>query len=753
MVRWAAFRKKKERTTTSTTVNYLKMKILQVTKDRFVQLFQSLSINTYGYLIGSEDIIFNFARSSTALSSLLDTTNDDQYQLLKSVLPLGLNIIGVYMSNDYLMKQNDNHKNSNLDQRDQLLPSHMQWLSKYKHLLIGNENGDLLYFRGNERHTLESIPHVPIYYNNNNNNNNNNIDENKEHGESESSNSSFVLVNCSTLLITTETTLSNAKHCISESFIVPNFNQNKELLLHNNSNHDQITIGDLASSHIERKFSNDMDELSYTLTPPPPRETFLKYKLKKDTDYDAPGIHWNTGNPLMSNVLLFSMYTSSDNTNEYSDNNNNNNNNSSSSDHDNGTMILTRGINEEGNRSIIIQLNAFGYVSPHISLSQLYNQFREYFHSQLSTVAKQISGRNHCLSHHHHYYFTHHLPNENYPHVLTIVHSFGNNEEQDDNNDNGQYRAKCHELFYFSMNIPLLRMNQSVSIPFIKSQRLHMVHKGNNREDRNNHHPHGSPLSIKLNNIHRYVKQPPVLQQQSSSSSIIKCVTVKGTYTYYHYLQDKVQDEGWGCAYRSCQTLLSYLKHNHLSLVQFHVPTFAEMQEILVTIGDKPLNFLNSKQWIGALENSYIIDQLCQISCKILNVSNRRDLLDNHLRTLVRHFEEHGTPVMIGGGVLAYTLLGILYDEYHVDNVRFLILDPHYKGSDSFYYDYSSNEQRLTLPEWIMRDATIVHTNSNTPSGLEVMLKDGWCAWKRANDIFLEDTFYNFCMPQLPNCI
>lgn len=38
-----------------------------------------------------------------------------------------------------------------------------------------------------------------------------------------------------------------------------------------------------------------------------------------------------------------------------------------------------------------------------------------------------------------------------------------------------------------------------------------------------------------------------------------------------------------------------------------------------------------------------------------------------------------GTPVMIGGGVLAYTLLGVQFDESTGD-CAFLILDPHYTG-------------------------------------------------------------------------
>lgn len=40
-----------------------------------------------------------------------------------------------------------------------------------------------------------------------------------------------------------------------------------------------------------------------------------------------------------------------------------------------------------------------------------------------------------------------------------------------------------------------------------------------------------------------------------------------------------------------------------------------------------------------------------------------------------------GTPVMVGGGVLAYTLLGVDWNE-ETGEVAFLILDPHYTGPE-----------------------------------------------------------------------
>ncbi|EQC25303.1 hypothetical protein, variant [Saprolegnia diclina VS20] len=42
---------------------------------------------------------------------------------------------------------------------------------------------------------------------------------------------------------------------------------------------------------------------------------------------------------------------------------------------------------------------------------------------------------------------------------------------------------------------------------------------------------------------------------------------VSGDYAFYHYMQQGVNDKGWGCAYRSLQTLASWLVLNHYNPV------------------------------------------------------------------------------------------------------------------------------------------------------------------------------------------
>ncbi|KAJ8450617.1 hypothetical protein Cgig2_020254 [Carnegiea gigantea] len=210
---------------------------------------------------------------------------------------------------------------------------------------------------------------------------------------------------------------------------------------------------------------------------------------------------------------------------------------------------------------------------------------------------------------------------------------------------------------------------------------------------------------------------------------------VQGSYEYHHYLQDGFDDSGWGCAYRSLQTIISWFRLQHYTSID--VPTHREIQQALVEIGDKDPSFIGSREWIGAIELSYVLDKLLgfmfaikrenltcagQASCKIINVRSGAELPEK-CRELAMHFETQGTPIMIGGGVLAYTLLGVDYNDASGD-CAFLILDPHYTGSED----------------------------------LKKIVNGGWCGWKKAVDskgksFFLHDKFYNLLLPQRPNMV
>ena len=97
-------------------------------------------------------------------------------------------------------------------------------------------------------------------------------------------------------------------------------------------------------------------------------------------------------------------------------------------------------------------------------------------------------------------------------------------------------------------------------------------------------------------------------------------------------------------------------------------------------IGDKQNNFIGSSQWIGSMEISFCLSEMLNVECKILSVSKGSEL-NEKARELQYHFETEGSPVMIGGGVLAHTIIGVDFNELTGD-VKFLILDPHYTGSE-----------------------------------------------------------------------
>lgn len=48
-------------------------------------------------------------------------------------------------------------------------------------------------------------------------------------------------------------------------------------------------------------------------------------------------------------------------------------------------------------------------------------------------------------------------------------------------------------------------------------------------------------------------------------------------------MQDKTDDAGWGCAYRSLQTIYSWFRHQHYT--QAPVPSLKDIQQTLVDIG------------------------------------------------------------------------------------------------------------------------------------------------------------------------
>ncbi|XP_026159282.1 ufm1-specific protease 2 [Mastacembelus armatus] len=193
-----------------------------------------------------------------------------------------------------------------------------------------------------------------------------------------------------------------------------------------------------------------------------------------------------------------------------------------------------------------------------------------------------------------------------------------------------------------------------------------------------------------------------------------KLYLVHGIYSYHHYMQDRMDDNGWGCAYRSLQTICSWFQQQ--GYVERPVPTHKDIQQALVDVGDKQASFVGSRQWIGSIEVQAVLNQLLGVTSKIMFVSQGSELASKG-RELANHFVTEGTPVMIGGGVLAHTILGVAWSETSGE-IRYLILDPHYTGGED----------------------------------LQVITDKGWCGWK-GPDFWDQTAYYNLCLPQRPKVI
>lgn len=73
---------------------------------------------------------------------------------------------------------------------------------------------------------------------------------------------------------------------------------------------------------------------------------------------------------------------------------------------------------------------------------------------------------------------------------------------------------------------------------------------------------------------------------------------------------------------------------------------------------DKEASFLGSNQWIGSFEVNLCLQHFLGIDSKIMNLSSGYELTTK-VSELKQHLLTEGTPIMIGGGLYAHTILGI----------------------------------------------------------------------------------------------
>ncbi|CAF0892086.1 unnamed protein product [Brachionus calyciflorus] len=215
------------------------------------------------------------------------------------------------------------------------------------------------------------------------------------------------------------------------------------------------------------------------------------------------------------------------------------------------------------------------------------------------------------------------------------------------------------------------------------------------------------------------IKLEDFQNQLAFTKNFDKISCVKGPYDYFHYKCDGYNDVGYGCGYRTTQTICSWIKNQILeenfkfssNLKVVDQPSVLEIQKILVECGDKPSNFIGSKDWIGCFEASIVIDYLYNVPCKILHCNP--GTLKNHYQDLLNHFENFASPVMMGGD-LDNASKGVLGIGNSIHDSFVLIADPHYSVP-------KANQTELIKNEWI--------------------------AWRSINS-FDNSSFYNFCLPQ-----
>uniref|UniRef100_A0A672GVL1 Ufm1-specific protease 1-like n=1 Tax=Salarias fasciatus TaxID=181472 RepID=A0A672GVL1_SALFA len=193
----------------------------------------------------------------------------------------------------------------------------------------------------------------------------------------------------------------------------------------------------------------------------------------------------------------------------------------------------------------------------------------------------------------------------------------------------------------------------------------------------------------------------------------VKRSVIEGDYLYFHYGCDGQDDRGWGCGYRTVQTLSSWLRMNGFP-ARGPAPTLPRIQQALVSMQDKPDSFRGSRDWIGTFEASLVLDFIHDVPCKLVHVRGGAAELERvAAEELHRHFHVHGSPVMMGGD-RDNSSKGIVGVCTGAGGSHLLVVDPHYYGG---------------------------------PPERAELQRRGWVAWRRVSSLD-QDSFYNLCMPQ-----
>ncbi|CAK9033285.1 Ufm1-specific protease 2 (UfSP2), partial [Durusdinium trenchii] len=149
-----------------------------------------------------------------------------------------------------------------------------------------------------------------------------------------------------------------------------------------------------------------------------------------------------------------------------------------------------------------------------------------------------------------------------------------------------------------------------------------------------------------------------------------------GDVRFYHYGCDGEDDRGWGCAYRSLQTLWSWLQLN--GLTRQDPPSIREIQAKLCEMGVmEPAFSVGCSKWIGSQEVAWLVEANLGVSSRFFMLPRGTDLGEK-IDELLAHLRQHRCPVIVCAGSLALTVLGVARTPSGPP--RFLIADPHFRG-------------------------------------------------------------------------
>lgn len=200
---------------------------------------------------------------------------------------------------------------------------------------------------------------------------------------------------------------------------------------------------------------------------------------------------------------------------------------------------------------------------------------------------------------------------------------------------------------------------------------------------------------------------------------------VRGPLRYMHYGVDGYADHGWGCGYRTVQTIMSWLVPDE------DPRSIPEMRRLLAEQQSDP----GARGWIGCQEAVILLDQprgQDRVTARVVLRHVRSGAeASGLLPELAAHFAAGGGPCMVGGGgdVYSKTVVGVALAVEgggcggRRDEGALLIWDPHYSGGASRTAD--------TLE----------------PSRRELW-DGGWVAWRPLSDALRADSFYNMALPQ-----